>query len=146
MLHHHHHHSFHFIIIIIISSFHHFTMNEASQPVGDQPEGRRSTATRLVPTQLVPPFLSNRSSRAPPATPIARERRFERNGGTSWVGTSRVAVDLLPSGWSPTGWLASFTSLSTSYSAGLKSNIQKKQQITPKFFFLFFIGATNFFT
>ena len=47
--------------------------------------------------------------------------------GTSLVGTSRVAVDLLPSGWSLAGWLALFTSLSTSYSAGLKALAQNVQ-------------------
>ena len=117
-------------------------MNEASQPVGDQPEGRRSTATRLVPTrlvptQLVPPFLPDLRSRATGVAGGARELQSERNGDTSYKGTSRVgpsldAVDLLPSGWPPTGWLASFTLLSTSYSAGLKVLAQKDKKLTQK--------------
>ena len=48
-------------------------VNQARQPVENQPEGEVSSD--LVPTQLVPPFLSNLYSRASPIEPIS-EKHF----------------------------------------------------------------------
>ena len=67
-------------------------MNEAnelaSQPRGDQPEmevnsdqaGTQSAGTLI-------PFESKLSS--PTQHPMARERRFEKNDGASWVGKGK---------------------------------------------------------
>ena len=67
---------------------------------GTHPAGaRRSTASRLVPTQLVPLFPSDLRSRVMRLAGGARDLRSEKNGGTSWVGTSRVALHLLAPAW-----------------------------------------------